>query len=817
MKRFRVLSRLLVALAPAEESSPLGGAGWPRRIRFVALALGLIAGVALVLSEAHEHYPIQEWLFWRYAAYWGLMLVFSAACLSVGHRITTWLFPRRVPVAEHLVTSFTLGVFAFFAGMFGSGLLGLWKPWLAIAWPLVLIASGVVPAVRYGRRLARHLRWARRRPHAAQPVWKVALLGFGLLSLTAIYFTVLSPENISYDARWYHLSIAEHYAAAGGIEPFAEGWFKGANPHLSSILYGWGFLMPWTKLFDRAMICVHLEVLLFVWTLAGVAPLVRRLLRGRRVPYAWVATFLFPGIFLYDSSLSAGADHIAALWSIPIFLALLRAWSEPRPRQAIVLGVFIAGATLTKYTALSIVVAPILAMVGRSMWVGTVSLIRKTPKAAKSAWLGLGAFALSGVVLTTPHWLKNLIWYGDPAYPVLHKHFTLHPWTVDSARFFSINLRDRLASPEGTWTERAWETLQTLFNFSFVPHDYPRFHGDVPVFGFLFTVTSVLLLAFTRTARIWGLVFATWIGLATWLSLHARDRYLQALLPWMVAVTVAVIVLAWRSHWVHRGLLSALVGVQIIWGSDVPFFPTHAMIHDPPFKESIDLVATGFEGKYDKRFKAFGVMEKIGDMLPPDAKVLVHEEHITLGLRRPRVSDAPGRQGGIVYGRMKSPREAYGYLRSMGVTHVIWNGRQVEYSDSVAGSLVFLELVARHTTDEKRFGAWRVARLMLNPPPARPRFGDVALLACGYSYEHGMYKRSDLVVAGGERDKSAYPAPRRPLSSPKVTRKALIEGADYVVWNKKCHPKVERGWLSDFERIGRRGKDTQLYMRKPPR
>ena len=40
----------------------------------------------------------------------------------------------------------------------------------------------------------------------------------------------------------------------------------------------------------------------------------------------WIAMFLFPGIFLYDSNLHAGADHIAALFCIPLVLALLRVW-----------------------------------------------------------------------------------------------------------------------------------------------------------------------------------------------------------------------------------------------------------------------------------------------------------------------------------------------------------------------------------------------------------------------------------------------------------------------------------------------------------
>lgn len=815
MKSIKRLSSLLATDPSDVGEGPLGARGWAYWVRFTLLALGLLGGVAVILIQVHEHYPIQKWLFWRYAAYWGAMGVFSAACLSVGHRITTWLFPRRAPVAEHVVVSFALGVFTFFLGMFLAGMVGLWQPWFAVAFPVVLIASGLLPSVRYGRRLVRHLRAARLRPHPEGSPWRLALFAFGVLGITALYFQLISPDNISYDARWYHLSIAEHYAAAGGIERFHEGWFQGTNPHLASILYGWGFLLPGTRLFDQAMLCAHLEMLLFLWTLAGVPPLVRRLLHGRRARYAWVATFLFPGVFLYDSNLSVGADHVGAFWAVPIFLALMRAWGEPGPRRTMVLGTFIAGALMTKYTVVILAVGPILAMVARSLWVGVGGLVRKAPQAAKSAWLGLGAFALSGLVMTAPHWLKNLIWHGDPAYPVLYKHTSPNPWTVDSALFYGIGIRDRLLAPKGTFVEKLLETLEVLFTFSFEPHNWPRFHHDVPVFGFLFTVTSVLLLTLKRTARIWGLVIVTWIGLATWVSIHARDRYLQSILPWMVVVTAAVIVLLWRSHWVHRVLLGALVGVQIIWGSDVPFFRTHAMIHDSPFKATVDFVATGFKGEYDKRLKAFGRMEEIGEMLPPDAKVLVHEEHMTLGLRSSRVHDAPGYQGGIVYGRMPSVRALYDLLRSWGVTHILWKGRQSEAKDSIGGDFVFFELATRHTTDVKRVGGWRLGRLILTPPP-ETGFEDVAYLACGTGYAPGMYKRTEMIVPGGNREQSMYPTPFKPLSSPGVSSQSLIEEADYVVWHPKCRPEVQRGWLSGFDRVGRRGKSTDLYIRKRP-
>jgi hypothetical protein len=59
-----------------------------------------------------------------------------------------------------------------------------------------------------------------------------------------VWFTILTPQNASFDSRWYHQPIAEIYVAQGGIEPFSEGWVPGAFPQLASLLYAWAFSLP---------------------------------------------------------------------------------------------------------------------------------------------------------------------------------------------------------------------------------------------------------------------------------------------------------------------------------------------------------------------------------------------------------------------------------------------------------------------------------------------------------------------------------------------------------------------------------------------
>ncbi|HEX9621292.1 MAG TPA: hypothetical protein VF989_14210, partial [Polyangiaceae bacterium] len=88
--------------------------------RGLALALVSVAGLGLFALFVNEHYPIEEWLFFRYATYAFYSLFFAAACLAAG------LFSLRLcrvglPALERVVVAFSLGVFQFELSMFLLG------------------------------------------------------------------------------------------------------------------------------------------------------------------------------------------------------------------------------------------------------------------------------------------------------------------------------------------------------------------------------------------------------------------------------------------------------------------------------------------------------------------------------------------------------------------------------------------------------------------------------------------------------------------------------------------------------------------------
>jgi hypothetical protein len=797
-----------VRAALSSRRSLIGGA------RRVGLVLGFAAALATFALKVEKHSPVQEWFVWTYLRYWLCALGLIASCLSAGFLVTNYLL-RRAPVSERVYFAVPAGVLVWFWCAFVAGRLSLLGPAFGVIAPLALFASGAQPLYQVIRRSFGHFRAAHRRRPALSPVEIVAVT-LGLIGLTVVYVGILTPNNAAYDSRWYHLPLAEHYAAAGAIERSPEGWFQAALPHLSSLLYLWPFLFSGFRLFDQVEIAAHFEFVLFLWTLAGIPLLVRWLVPGARTRTTWAVMFLFPALFSYDSCLSIAADHIAALWAIPIFLALRRAWRSLEPRASALLGTMLAGAIVTKYQAISIVLFPVLAIAARLLWLVGKSLLAKNrgPERWRFA-LGAGVAGATTLGLSSAHWLKNWIWYGDPIYPALHQHLTVRPWNVDGPENYRTQTGPELWQPQGTTVQKLEETTRALFTFSFEPHDWYQFHRDWPIFGFLFTL-SLFLIPFVRASRrVWALFLAGNVAIFTWYWTTHQDRYLQISTPWLVCEVAAILILCWRSGALGRAGILVLTGLQVIWAAGVVLIPSHSFTTSS-FKAAWDLVGSGFDrARWPNRFETFTDWAKAGKSTPKNAKLLVHHEDVHAGLRRQSVSDSAMWQGLINYGRKASQSEVHRELLNLGVTHVLWIEGDTIMRYSLASDLRFSWLIVNHVQDEKTFGGIHVARLP-HKIPADRKHERVLYLACT-GYTPGIYDLDQLVVIGRNPPPNiSYPKPTVPLAnkSPTALNRALSD-VDYAVVNPTCEdkPTLPEPGNKAFVSRYHRGPD-QLWVRR---
>ncbi len=768
---------------------------WERIRAFVLLALAL-AAVGLSLAFLHGRQPLQDWLFWRFAAVYGLTLYFGLGCWSVGHLVVGWLV-KGDPLAcrERLLVDFAAGVWVFAVATVAVGLLHGLGAIYFWALPGCLMALGAWPAVRDARRMARRPRAPSGSPAQPSP-WLPFIVGFGAIALLLVYLPLLTTQNVAFDSRWYHLGMAEHFATSGRIAMFPEGWFVGTYPHLSSWLYTWALSLPGSDLHLRIELAAHQEFLLFLVTLAGVPLLVQRLLHGRRVRGTWVCVFLFPGIFLYDSNLNVAADHVLAFWAVPMALATLRLVRAFSPRRALLLALLAAGAAMTKAQATYLLAGAALVVLSASV----VHVLRGRTPVGRLLWVligpGLGGFLL----FSSAHWLTNLVWYHNPVYPFLSHVFPSQPWREGLAGVS----HDSGWMPEGTLAQRLLETARAPFTFAYQPHDWNTFHRDVPVFGFLFTLSLALLPFLRRTRRVWVLAGACLLGLVVWYWTFHQDRYLQALLPWMAAVVAAIFALAWRTGLPARLGVASLVAFQLISAGDVPFLATHAMVGDSPLRAAVHVLSSTFRGDPRSARDGHSDLLNVSAALARDSKVLLHLEYIRLGLGHPAVVDNPRWVGAPVLGTFKGPASAWQHLRHMGVTHVLFRSAVCTFEDMDLQSELATHLLTIRASDNiQYFGSW-VLSTLTTTRPAQEEFGPVVYLGCGTRGRVPWHE----VNATHDKDRAASPSADLPAVTP-----ALFEGVNAAVVDDRCSTELPPGQFDDWVRATH-WKQATLWIRR---
>ncbi len=779
-------------LREASQETPASlNRSWKERISTVLLALALVAAIAIFLGVVHQHYPIQNWLFWHYLLVGGLASLWAASCASAGCFISSRLVRLPCQSPADLVLAFPVGVLAFQLAIFLLGLAGALNGVVFALLPLAFLLSGLGQL----RRVVRGWRGLVR----AQTFTDLALIVFGAGAIGLLYFQVLSPAPFSWDARWYHLPIAQQYALEGAVRPSPEGWWLAAYPHSASLVYTWAFLLPGGLLFQKLELCAHLELAVFLATIASIPALVRALIPGASGRKTWVAIFLFPGIFLYDGNLHAGADHMAALWCIPLVLALVRVWTSWSVRDGILFGALAAAVEMSKYSAWAVLVFPACLFVVRAGWLA-IRCLRGRRQPVLGTVLACGATALA---LSAPHWLTNWIWYGDPLYPVLYRWLHVHPWTADSPAALRVFMSFQ-APPSPGW-QGVKDALLATLTFSFKPNDWWSFHHDVPVFGSLFTLT-LLCLPFVRAGvRLWLACIGVMVAIVFWYLTNHQDRYLQAWLPIMAATTAAALILIWRRrNLVVRALVVVLVAVQMIWGGDVPFLPTHNIAYDSPLRIDSNFLASGFL-RTEHRLRPYGAMGEIGETLPKDAVVLVHEIQLQLGLGVRVVDDQW--QSRFSYAALRSPAAIYGQLASLGVTHLLWETDHVTGWNSLASDLAFLGFALNYTVTPVSIGQYTIARMPATPPP--PGLRDrVVMLTCQGPYAEGIYSLGSLVI----------PDPDRPWASPESPIGDLsqaLQQAAFLVVDTRCNRDLPAEVDGLFHRPLLR-ESLRLYVRKLP-
>ncbi len=774
------------------------GAGLGKLLCALIVAVICVGGVALYWDQVEPFYPIKDWLFWNVGAIWGWCLLFNLGCLCFGHlALTRWLELGELPVLEKLVSSMVVGLVAFVIAMYVGGALRIYNAWFAVALPLLMIALGARGIVTFARRATLEMSWEARRP---SPLAVAACIA-GVLCVGLVYLQCMTPVSLNYDARWYHLTVAQDYARAGRMMPFLAEYTK-AFPHLASIVHTWGFLVPGLNQPERWMMILHQEFGIFLWTLAGVGAATSWLVQRPHARSSWAAFFLFPIIFVSDSNLGGAADHFLAFFACPLFLAAVRAGGLLAPKYCALVAVTAAGALLTKYQSIYLIVPSGIWIVGRFLW---LLAPRKAALRPARIWRGPLTLLAVGVLLASPHFIKNWIFYGNPMFPFMTDAFAgTWPRRAESAELITHLFADDTFEPKDKW-----DALKTAFNFSFVPH----YNAPKPKMGSLFTLLLPTL-PFLRQKRLWIGALLGMGAVLTWSFTYLVDRYAQAFVPLLAAVTCAMIIRIWELGFVARLGLVPLVVFQVIWGGDALFYDGYGRMND-----AFNLIRSGHEGKAKTRFDSYFPSQLALDQrLPPDAVILLHNTRLTLGISRTTYSDIPGFQGLISYRRIRTPRELFQLYRFLGITHVI-HERGVYPSFTKQEEAVFATFLARYTRNSFRQGEYEVFELPVESPPLEPSYRVLSLGISGYG--NGIYPVEAMNTVDPMQARfRKYPAPATPIEPEAAALPGLLEKDVDVVF-VGASTSIPEGLApvlsAQFERLLTYNHQFSVHVRLTPR
>ncbi len=785
--------------SPAVWEGLLAFARWRRRpsLRDGAAALALLASLAVFVAVIELNYPVESWLLPRYVVAWFWTLVFALAALCAGCRLFEWLGVRGLWLGESLLLSFALGVVLFALGVFAAGIAGVLGGVFFVAWPVALVALGYGAGRRRFRALRRH-GFGTRSLRLFVPRSLIEWLSAALLalSLLALYIQVVAPDNAGFDALWYHLPLASEYALTGAIRPRPDGWYLAAYPQLATLLYTFAFLEPLGGLYGHVTLAGHIEYAIFLATLPGIALLSRRVAPGVNRRFASAALFLFPGILLYDSGLVVGADHVLAFFAAPVALATAAAVRVPSTRRFVLVGALVAGAALTRYQAL--------------YFIAPAGLLLAFHAVRKRAFLPALAGFFTALVVSTPHWLKNLAFYGDPFYPLLAERLGAKPFHAGAADLVRSVFQVPEFTPQGPLADRLLETLGAVVTFSFVPRDIWGFHYDMPVFGSLFTLLVVPTLFAKRTRKLWLLVLGSHLGVFLWYFTNHQERFLQGLLPWLAAATAGMLARLWPLGPLARVGVGALVSFQLAWSGGFWFLKTHRSAGGSALTSLMDQVTAGFDGQRGDRFKRYGALHDVARKLGQNAVVMCHDQYELLGVQRRTLWDVAGFQGATDYLLYPTPRAAYQHLRSLGVTHLLINHSPPDPMTvpRLVREVRFYRTALSFSRGSGRWGSLelrRFARKKQELPPAPGR--RVLVLGCDAKLPRGIYDLSRLPRVSPRHSWSRSKVPRNWDDVPEDVVGVFVQG--------DCRANRRFSKRGEGFRQAARFENGELFVRDP--
>ncbi len=532
---------------------------------------------------------------------------------SLGSTILSWIGMTELKGLERACFSVTVGLFVLGMVTFAIGIVGgLYRVVFYL-----LYAAGIVS---YLPRWIRHLSTriglnVRARDRA---VWLILFL-FVVLFIVGFLYSLTPPTQS--DGLRYHLAAPQEYMKMHRIHYLELNAFSNF-PFLIEMLSMLGMILSsdiLAKLFHFSMLCLTALLLGCFWKrfLEGSNSTANA--SGTRSEGLNFRALLVPAIFVttpvaFIVSCWSFVDLGVTLYFVSMIYSLCL-WARFRSTPCLVLCGIIGGAALgTKYTMLIFVAL-------------AAALIAFTPRRSvppkRVGWKDALVALVIALVLGSPWYVKNVVYTGNPVYPVAYNLFDGKDWSEANAQFYAekraekglgTSLSHLLASP--------WDTA----------FYWDKFEEFNPGILYLLFVPLLVLLPLvcmrtpqpTRIILLYLLIFAS-VFYAVWFFTYQSNRFL---LPFFALLSPLIVFMIQEIR-TGRALLARIVlsvvlivlSYNTLW--IVRWITTEASPHPLP-------VVLGFESRDDYLTKAllhYRCFQYLNAVVEPDETVLFVGEH----------------------------------------------------------------------------------------------------------------------------------------------------------------------------------------------
>jgi 4-amino-4-deoxy-L-arabinose transferase-like glycosyltransferase len=572
-------------------------------------------------------------------------LMFLLVAVALGLWLQRRISPPDMQDLEKLLYGFALGLGLLAYLVLGLGLAGVMYPALIAG---VTVGSAFLAAPSMGQLFA-HLASGCR----SLQVWlksgkaleRISLVVTGLIALLALIHT-LGPAW-DYDGLMYHLPGPAIFLANHRIQPNLDIWYAN-GPFAVEMLFTFG-LAHGDAIFAKL---IHYA---FGWLYVAAAVMAAKRWLGERE--AWLSSVVLLG--MPTLPIWAAFAYVDLGWASFEFLgvcAAVRWWQTRSERWLILAGLLTGVAMGTKYTGLA-GFAALACLVALLSWrQGLAHLLRSS-----------SIFAGIALLIASPWYLKNWLWFGNPVYPL---YFGGPGWDAERLSVYMAYLRSFGAGRDlSDWLLLPWNIYARNAQFGAVMNQidvpsllfpvllfYPLRRGPKPItllLGFA-AGRSILWALGSQQTRFLLPVFPA-LALATGHLIHRLIRPGPRRMPW---------------HIFLPSLAVALSGLTLFYQLVVLF------------KVAPHLPAAGWESSHQflmRIVRDYPAVDFVNRNLPDDSRVLQLGDGRTFYCPTKCVPDPDHFRWAAQINRSSSAAELASWMRGQGFTHLRVSWEDIDF------------------------------------------------------------------------------------------------------------------------------------------